>query len=600
MNKPMRLLSRHRTELGDLNLRGHDPMQGHVFGGDDLRRLTPEEAARYHLDFLVVDGGLWMEPMEGEDEVEFVRISVRQWPESGTLSFRYRQTLHGIPVYRSAVTIEMDRQNNFVALDGAVAPSIDLSPEPALEPQDAFRVAHRMPANAPLTDDQAAAACALQLYYYEHESGERRGSEGQSGEATRDEQNAWCLVYMVRNVNASDDGNLDAELMIPETCDCLVDANTGEVISEIPSGPDEAHDRWGPTGDGSTEEQGNPGTIDVPPTDSGSNSGAARAIQEGVPDDEGMLFAMPPEDGFAVRLYDFDYRNFINEADWLPGDCVTPPPPSDFENAYRNLLEVSAYLTNVLGHPGLDGNGMDIVSSVRCVCGPGAPEWRNSAWIGHRCQVVFGQLRVGATLKSFADARDIVAHEVFHGVTHHTAKLDYVGQSGALNESYSDIFAVLVLNAGRADIGAWEWEIGKALGGPMRSMKEPGRYGYTVQGVHYPQPDHMDNYVHLLPARATDRGGVHVNSGIHNKAAYTILTSRDRHGRFLFEPELVAGIFYKALVDGIYEHATFSESRARVENAARTLLLRDFQGEAKLAAIERAFDAVGIVPLALG
>ncbi|MBS1911115.1 MAG: M4 family metallopeptidase [Bacteroidetes bacterium] len=582
MSKPMRILSYHAGAAGGIHVRGHDPMHGHVFG-DDLDNLDPVSAARFHLDFLVVGGGLWMEPMDNEEETEFVDISFREWPKSATRSVKFRQTLHGIAVYGSSVAIEMDSGNNLIAVNGVIAPSIDVDPRPRLSGEMAFRIAHGMPEAQELTDEERRTAGMLQLYYY------RNGNDPESNkrppDAAESERNGWMLVYRVGNVVPMEDSMLDAGLLIPVAYDCLVDANFGEVVLEIPCSPDESYDRWSFVG---------PGDADAVPAGVSSGGADAGATWEDDPENGEEILGMLPEENAISVTCDFGYLNILNHGDLLPGERVYPPYGPDFDEAHRNLTAVANYLMNILGHRGIDGHGKPIVSSMYCVYGADGPEWRNSAWLLHRMQAVFGQIVVDGRMRSFAVARDIVAHEVFHGVTQHMARLDYLGQSGALNESYSDIFAVIILNAGRADIAGWDWELGRGLGSPVRSMKEPGKYRYTVQDVPHPQPDHMDAYVDLPGRRFSDWGGVHVNSGIHNKAAYNILTAMDHRGRYLFEPNLVAEIFYKALVDGIYQQATFSESRLRVENVAITSLLSDPRAEAKLAAIARAFDDVGI------
>ena len=77
--------------------------------------------------------------------------------------------------------------------------------------------------------------------------------------------------------------------------------------------------------------------------------------------------------------------------------------------------------------------------------------------------MVYGQVKFpDGSFYSIANMLDIVGHEMFHGVTDHTARLEYVTQSGALNESYSDIFGTIIANY-RKPIGRWQWNIGDRL-----------------------------------------------------------------------------------------------------------------------------------------
>jgi hypothetical protein len=108
-------------------------------------------------------------------------------------------------------------------------------------------------------------------------------------------------------------------------------------------------------------------------------------------------------------------------------------------------------------------------------------------------------------------------------VTQYTAKLVYSNQSGALNESVSDVFGSMVKQYALGQTSAQaDWLIGAGLlaagvkGVALRSMKAPGTaYDDPVLGKD-PQPDHMSKYVNTT----SDNGGVHINSGIPNKAFY--------------------------------------------------------------------------------
>jgi Zn-dependent metalloprotease len=261
-------------------------------------------------------------------------------------------------------------------------------------------------------------------------------------------------------------------------------------------------------------------------------------------------------------------------------------------SAHANASDIQDFLTKVLHRNGLDDRGNAITSCINCRASSEATsvpnEWRNAAWLPDRKTMVYGQRDVGGSLVSYAVARDVVAHEIFHGVTDHTARLQYEFMSGALNESYSDIFAILIDNWGEPDIGAWDWELGEDVGQsgvPLRNVATPAAHG---------QPDHMDRYVRL--PRFVDHGGVHRNSGIHNRAFHLVATSKDAAGAHLFDPVHLARIFYVALTQYLSRTSTFSDSRRGVELAARTLLRHEpaARKDACFAAIAAAFDAVGI------
>src|SRR5262249_7098223 len=151
----------------------------------------------------------------------------------------------------------------------------------------------------------------------------------------------------------------------------------------------------------------------------------------------------------------------------LPGQAILNPPspwPPAAVSAQANAVAVSQFLRTVLRRNNIDNKGGSMNSSINCVVqrfSPGGNEWLNAFW--NSKQMVYGQRRVGAALKSLSVDLDVVGHEMFHGVTSSTARLEYVTQSGALNESYSDIFGVIIANFDNLDIPNWNWKIGEGL-----------------------------------------------------------------------------------------------------------------------------------------
>lgn len=174
---------------------------------------------------------------------------------------------------------------------------------------------------------------------------------------------------------------------------------------------------------------------------------------------------------------------------------------------------------NIYSRDSIDNNGMRLDSTVHY-----KKDYDNAFWDGE--QMVYGD-GDGELFNRFTIAIDVIGHELTHGVTQFEAKLVYSQQPGALNESMSDVFGSLVkqysLNqtADQAD-----WLIGAGLlaagvnGVALRSMKAPGTaYDDPVLGKD-PQPGHMNDYVNT----SSDNGGVHINSGIPNRAFYTVAT----------------------------------------------------------------------------
>jgi Zn-dependent metalloprotease len=150
--------------------------------------------------------------------------------------------------------------------------------------------------------------------------------------------------------------------------------------------------------------------------------------------------------------------------------------------------------------------------------------YNNAFWNGR--EMVFGD-GDGVLFTDFTKSLDVIAHELTHGVTEFVAGLEYHDQPGALNESMSDVFGSLVKqwklkqSAEQAD-----WLIGPEVFTPdikadaLRSMKAPGTAYDNPDFGEDPQPDSMDKYAQLPNTDEGDYGGVHINSGIPNKAFY--------------------------------------------------------------------------------
>ncbi len=160
------------------------------------------------------------------------------------------------------------------------------------------------------------------------------------------------------------------------------------------------------------------------------------------------------------------------------------------------------YYLNNCGRDSIDGAGMAIISTVDYCPSPSDCPHQNASWYG-------SQMRYG---HNFSKAEDIVGHELTHGVTGYTSKLIYYYQSGAINESLSDVFGELVQqsdpNSTITDPSR-KWLIGEDLGVPGRSMADPTLYNH---------PDKMSSSKYYK--FSGDTGGVHTNSGVNNKAAY--------------------------------------------------------------------------------
>ncbi len=229
--------------------------------------------------------------------------------------------------------------------------------------------------------------------------------------------------------------------------------------------------------------------------------------------------------------------------------------------SYDGLGATFALFWNIYKRDSIDNAGMDLIATVHY-----GNRYNNAFWNG--TQMVFGD-GDGTLFNRFTIAIDVIAHELAHGVTAHTANLKYRNQSGALNESVSDVFGSLVKQRSLGQTAAQaDWLIGAGLftaavqGVAIRSMKAPGTaYDDPVLGKD-PQPAHMRDYVNT----SSDNGGVHINSGIPNKAFYHAAVALGGKAW-----ERAGNIWYQTLLDSrLSTTAQFQDfAELTVDNANR-------------------------------
>ncbi|WP_299166426.1 M4 family metallopeptidase [uncultured Arthrobacter sp.] len=204
----------------------------------------------------------------------------------------------------------------------------------------------------------------------------------------------------------------------------------------------------------------------------------------------------------------------------LPGEPVRregDPPTGDVavDEAYAGLGATYELFQEVYGRSSIDNAGLPLNATVHY-----GREYDNAFWDGSR--MVFGD-GDGEIFGRFTASLAVIGHELAHGFTQYSSNLRYQGQSGALNESLSDVFGVLVEQRERGQSAdAASWLVGEGLfteqveGRALRSLKAPGTaYDDDVLGKD-PQPATMADYVDTT----SDNGGVHINSGIPNHAFY--------------------------------------------------------------------------------
>lgn len=302
---------------------------------------------------------------------------------------------------------------------------------------------------------------------------------------------------------------------------------------------------------------------------------------------------------------------------------------SDSDNVWTDAVAVDAhtylgwtydFIFKRIGFRGLDNRNAPMFASINIYtplqCVQPLPDGEfgafcvNAFWIGPPYGpggsglMVFGNgipsnfafTATGQTVGPLAGALDVVAHELTHGVTDYTSGLEYQGESGALNEAFSDMVGVAVeayfqpqgTGLLRADYLIAEDSFRAARTGAVsgiRSLQAPADYG---------DPDHYSGRYR----GPEDNGGVHTNSGIPNHAYYLAIeggtnrvSGRTVAGVGFANRDQIEKVFFRAFTTMLPVRATFAQARAATIQSARDLYPAS-------AAVERAvtdaWTAVGV------
>jgi bacillolysin len=242
-------------------------------------------------------------------------------------------------------------------------------------------------------------------------------------------------------------------------------------------------------------------------------------------------------------------------------------------SAHSNAKVCYNYFKNTHNRNSLNGQGGNIISVINVT--DGGKSMENAYWNGKLMAYGNG----GTYFKPLAGALDVAAHEMTHGVIQNSCNLRYSGQSGAINESLADIFGALV---DRDD-----WKIGESItknftlfpSGALRDLSNPHNGGSSKSDYCW-QPQHMDEFV----TTSSDNGGVHINSGIPNKAFYLFATQVSK--------EKAEKVYYLAMTKYLFASSRFIDLRISVVSAAAALY---GENSNEVTQAKSAFDQVGIL-----
>jgi len=280
-----------------------------------------------------------------------------------------------------------------------------------------------------------------------------------------------------------------------------------------------------------------------------------------------------------INTYTANYRTTTTGTLMTSSSTTVSDKAAVSAHSYAEV--VYDFYKDLFNRNSLDNRGMSLTSVVHY-----GSRYNNAFWNGYK--MVYGD-GDGSYFAPLSGDLDVVAHEMTHGVTSNSADLAYEYQSGALNESMSDVLGVLVqtydkynvANGGQWTFNSSDWVVGdeiytpKVSGDALRSLANPTLYD---------QPAHMNNYQNLPNTQAGDWGGVHINSGIPNKAAYLVAQN--------IGCEKTAHIYYRALTVYFNSTTNFSQARLGLIQSATDLYGAN---STEVQAVSNALTSVGIL-----
>jgi Zn-dependent metalloprotease len=238
----------------------------------------------------------------------------------------------------------------------------------------------------------------------------------------------------------------------------------------------------------------------------------------------GPTFFSPAGAALQRTVYDAHNTPNISEARVVRREGQSQVRDIAVNEAYDYSGYTYQFYKEILRRNSIDNHGMPLDSIVHFREDPQRP-YQNASWYQDR--MIYGDGHPSITNRFTIDLA-VVGHELSHGVVQYEGGLTYRKDTGAINEHFADVFGMLVRqHKNNESAEDSNWLLGEGLWRPningkaLRSMKEPGSaYGPDPLIGKDPQPSHMRDYKDLPPTPMNDYGGVHINSGIPNKAFY--------------------------------------------------------------------------------
>jgi bacillolysin len=270
----------------------------------------------------------------------------------------------------------------------------------------------------------------------------------------------------------------------------------------------------------------------------------------------------------------FDYKNTDEGPSYYITSTNNAWTDKKGVSAHYNAGKTYEYYLQTHGRNSINAQGGNVESFIN-VTESGA-QMDNAFWNGEA--MFYGNGK--DVFSSLPKALDVAGHEISHGVIQNTANLNYKGESGAMNESFADIFGAM--------IDRDDWQMGEDIvinktafpTGALRDLSNPHNGGTSINSSSW-QPNHYNERY----KGTEDEGGVHINSGITNYAFY-LFASNTAVGKDKAEK-----VYYRALSKYLVASSKFIDLRAAVEQSCKDL----YPTEAPLlTAAQNAFTQVGI------
>lgn len=487
---------------------------------------------------------------------EFAFISTEE-DELGMTHIKLQQQVNGIPVYGANIMIHGENQN-FDFLNGTYFPTI------------------KMEKTAPSFDiDQSKVIVR-------NEIGEKpEYTENINLLFNNNNDDSKLVIYPYDN-NFFLSYHISAHKNIVERWEYFIDAHTGKVINKYQS-ICKFHNHKAGKGEKCNDTEMADGKATANALDLFSINRLINTYEVGnkfyMIDGSRDIFASSPSslpDDPEGVIWTIDAFNTSPQLDNFNYGHVTSS-----NNVWNNKTAVSShynggkafeYFRNVHNRKSINGTGGNIISLIN-VADEDGKTMGNAFWNG---QAMFYGNGDNA-FQPLAKGLDVAGHEMTHGVIEGTANLEYEGESGALNESFADIFGAM--------IDRDDWKIGEDVvkltafpSGALRSMEDPHNGASTNDFDSGWQPRHYNERY----KGNEDNGGVHINSGISNFAFFKFATSVGK--------DKAEKVFYRALSNYLTKSSKFVDCRIAVIKATT-----DLYGTSEVNAAKKAFDEVGIL-----